>query len=84
MRRVIALATVAAALALGATSATAARPTPQEQGVRHCGGWSSGPNSYSCQGDFTERDLTQARRLCERNGGLFVPGLNRYDCYLSI
>jgi hypothetical protein len=88
MRRLIALTTVVAALS-GATSATAG-PDPFAAGERLChrqdGGFSIGTPGvdYYCQGSgagFTDRQFTQAYKLCTRNGGIFYYlNSNLYRC----
>jgi hypothetical protein len=91
MRRLIALTTVVAAL-VGATSATAERPNAYEQGQKLCerqGGSFVIPDisSYSCTkggAGFTTRHLSQAERLCFRNGGVtFNGGQFEYRCNFS-
>ncbi len=89
MRRLIALTIVVAALGVGATSASAAGPDPYAQGQRVCerqaglfGG--IGGFYYSCvsiSGDFLERQIQQASRLCVRNGGYLEPYGYYYFCY---
>jgi hypothetical protein len=90
MRRVIALTTVVAAL-VGASSATAG-PNPYVQGQRLCerqGGSFVIPDisSYSCTkggAGFTSRELTQAEKLCFRNGAvLFNGGQFEYRCHFA-
>ena len=90
MRRIITLTTVVAALGVGATSATAAPPSPFDQGNKLClrqGGdfLSNLDTYYECQTipvslSWGDRDLSQAAKLCSRNGGLFLDGFWYYRC----
>jgi hypothetical protein len=92
MRRVIALATVVAAVTVGATSATAGPPTAFEQGAKLCarqgGSFTSDADGYDCYrsqySPFSERQFSQAQRLCGRNEGSFVSGFwnssSAYGC----
>ncbi len=86
MRRLVALTTVVAAMGVGATSATAA-PDPFAQAFRLCerqgGDFGTNPLGYSCgvPGVLTDRDLVQAARVCNRNGGGFLNlSSNVYGC----
>jgi hypothetical protein len=89
MRRLIAVITVLAALGVAASSATAG-PDPFAAGERLChrqdGAFSIGTPGvdYYCQGSgagFTDRQFTQAYKLCTRNGGIFYYlNFNLYRC----
>jgi hypothetical protein len=84
MRRLIVIATAAAALAgTGVSSATAAPPEPfadaqrlcERQGGSFVSGTSDSGDLYICAGEpgtFSERELRQAERVCHRNGGTFI------------
>jgi len=66
-------------------------PSPYGQGQKLCdrqgGNILFGGGSYTCSklGGFTDREYSQAERLCLRtgNGGVFVPSFWVYDCYFS-
>jgi hypothetical protein len=89
MRRLIAVTTVLVALGVGASSATAA--PPGLFGHAQGGSFGTGAGSYSCSRvgqSYTDRELSQADRVCMRTGG---PGIvvadlgaphDRYDCFI--
>jgi hypothetical protein len=95
MRRLIAVTTVLVALGVGASSATAAPPGLFGHAQRLCerqgGSFGTGAGSYSCSRvgqSYTDRELSQADRVCMRTGG---PGIvvadldaphDRYDCFI--
>ena len=98
-RRMLAgLATAGTALALVPATASAAAPDPVEQGVKLCvrqGGQPSQPSAetYVCSRPaevgvpfvpFSSRDLQQAGRLCDRNGGVFSSDPAGYSCTFTI
>ena len=98
-RRMLAgLVAAGTALALVPATASAAAPDPVEQGVKLCvrqGGQPSHPSAetYVCSRPaevgvpfvpFSSRDLQQAGRLCERNGGVFSPDPAAYSCRFTI
>ena len=93
MRRLIAVTTVLAALGIGAASAQAASD-PYAQASRLCQRQNGGLSYsviegwYYCQGfgaALTDRQVSQADRLCSRNEGTFyLASPNSYGCDFTI